>query len=80
MATLKDIRNRVIDSLLSIDSPEYLQALERIIKSSNIERTTVSLTEDQKIMLTMSDEDIQKGNIIDQDSLNMQELQWLNGK
>ncbi len=80
MATLKDIRNRVIDSLMSIDNAEYLQALEKMIKSSNVTHAKVPLTEEQKIMLSISDEDIQSGNIIDEGSLNKQELQWLTGK
>jgi len=80
MATLKDIRNRVIDSLMSIDNPEYLIALEKMIKSSNIEHSKVPLTEEQKIMLAMSDDDIQSGRLIDQKSLNEQELEWLTKK
>ena len=51
-----------------------------MIKSSNVTHAKVPLTEEQKIMLSMSDEDIQSGNIIDEGSLNNQELQWLTGK
>ena len=80
MANLNEIRNRVIDSLLSIDNSQYLQALEKMIKSSNIEHSRIPLTEDQKIMLVMSEDDIQNGKMIDQDSLNKQELQWLKEK
>jgi len=80
MATLNEIRNRVIDSLMSIDNSQYLQALEKMIKSSNVEHSKISLTEEQKIMLAMSDDDIQQGKLIDQDSLNKQELQWLKEK
>ncbi len=80
MATLNDIRNRVIDSLMSIDNSQYLQALEKMIKSSNIEHSKIPLTEDQKIMLAMSDDDILNGKMIDQNSLNKQELQWLKEK
>lgn len=80
MATLNEIRNRVIDSLLSFDNPEYLKALEKMIKSSNVEHSKVPLTEEQKIMLAMSDDDIQNGRIIDQQALNEQELEWLTKK
>lgn len=80
MGTLNEIRNRVIDSLMSIDNSQYLQALEKMIKSSNVEHAKISLTEEQKIMLTMSEDDIQNGKMINQDSLNEQELQWLKEK
>ena len=77
MATSSEIRNRVIDSLMSIDNQEYLKALEKMIKSSNIEHSKVPLTEEQKIMLTMSDKDILNGKVIDQQTLNERELGWL---
>ncbi|WP_420578340.1 hypothetical protein [Ekhidna sp.] len=80
MATLNEIRNRVIDSLMSIDNSQYLQALEKMIKSSNVEHDKIPITEEQKILLTMSEDDIQNGKMIDQDLLNKQELQWLKEK
>ncbi len=80
MATLSEIRNRLIDSLMSIDNSQYLQALEKMIKSSNVEHAKIPLTEEQKIMLTMSDDDIKNGRMIEQSILNEQELQWLKEK
>ena len=77
MATSTDIRNRVIDSLMSIDNQEYLIALEKMIKSSNIEHSKIPLTEEQKIMLTMSDNDIKNGKVVEQQILNKRELEWL---
>ena len=70
----------MIDSLMSIDNSQYLQALEKMIKSSNVEHDKIPLTEEHKIMLAMSEDDIQNGRMIDQDSLNKQELQWLKEK
>ena len=35
------------------------------------------LTEEQKIMLAMSDDDIKNGRVLDQESLNEEELKWL---
>lgn len=77
MATTSEIRNRLIDSLMAIDNPDYLQALEKMIESSNVQKQKVHLTEEQKTMLAMSDDDIQKGRVIDQESLNKKELEWL---
>ena len=80
MATISEIRNRVIDSLMAINDPHYLKALEEMIKTSKIEHSSISLTEEQKIMLAMSDEDIKEGRVIDQESLNKKELEWLKKK
>ena len=80
MPTTREIRNRLIDRLMAINNSDFLNALERMIDSSNIQDAKISLTEEQKIMLTMSDTDIQTGRLIDQDSLNKQELEWLKEK
>lgn len=80
MASLNEIRNKLIDSLMAIDNPKYLEALDAMINSSNIERSNVPVTEEQKIMLTMSDDDIKYERLIDQQSLNEEELQWLKEK
>ena len=77
MATITEIRNRVIESLLAINDPDYLKALEDMIKTSNVEHSTIPLTEEQKIMLAMSDEDIKEGRVIDQEALSKKELEWL---
>lgn len=80
MASTSEIRNRLIDRLMAISNSDYLKALEKMIDSSNIQETSIVLTEEQKLMLAMSDEDIKTGRIIDQESLNKQELEWLNEK
>ncbi|WP_222933055.1 hypothetical protein [Fulvivirga aurantia] len=65
---------------MAISNSDYLKALEKMIDSSNIQEKLIALTEEQKLMLTMSDEDIKTGRIIDQEALNKQELEWLKEK
>ena len=80
MTSTTDIRNQVIDQLLSINDADYLRALSVMIKNSRVQTEVVPLTEEQKIMLVMSEEDIKAGRTIDQLTLNERELQWLKGK
>ncbi len=80
MTSATDIRNRVIDQLLAIKDADYLRALSDVIKSSHVQEEVVPLTEEQKIMLVMSEEDIKAERTIDQNTLNERELQWLKGK
>ena len=80
MTSTTDIRNHVIDQLLAINDTDYLLALSKMIDHSHIEAPAVALTEEQKLMLTMSEEDIAKGRIIEQQVLHERELQWLKGK
>lgn len=80
MTSANDIRNQVIDQLMTIEDAVYLRALSDMIKSSNVQEETVPLTEEQKIMLVMSEEDIKAGRTIDQLTLNERELEWLKKK
>ena len=80
MTSASDIRNQVIDQLMAIKDAGYLRALSEMINSSHVQEKVVPLTEEQKIMLVMSEEDIKAERTIDQHTLNERELQWLKGK
>jgi hypothetical protein len=80
MATTSDIRNKVIDQLLAINDADYLLALSQMIDRSHIESPAITLTDEQKLMLSMSEADITEGRTIDQLTLHERELQWLRGK
>ena len=80
MTSATDIRNRVIDQLMAIKDAGYLRALSDIINNSHVQEEVVPITEEQKIMLVMSEEDIKAERTIEQHTLNERELQWLKGK
>jgi hypothetical protein len=80
LTSANDIRNQVIDQLMAIKDTDYLRALSDMIRSSHVQQDRVPLTEDQKIMLVMSEDDIKEGRTIDQNALNERDLQWLKGK
>lgn len=62
--TVATIRNRVIDQLFAIDDADYLIALSRMINQARPEAGRVTLSEDQKLMLAMSEDDIAAGRTI----------------
>lgn len=78
MATVDKIRNGLIDKILSIRNKDFLVALDKLISSSESESDIVELTEEQKLMLEMSEKDIQNGKLISQDAMNKRNLKWLN--
>ena len=78
MAVVDKIRNRIIDKILTIKDKEVLESLDRMINSTSIESGTIELSEEQKLMLEMSDEDIKKGRLISQDAMIKRNLEWLN--
>ena len=78
MATDDNIRNGLIDKILSIKNKDFLQALDNLIASSSSISEVVELTKEHKIMLEMSEEDIKNGKLISQDAMNKRNLEWLN--
>ena len=80
MISMNDIRNKVIDQLMAIKDAEFLRALSDMIDRSDVQGNAIQLTEEQKIMLAMSEEDIEAGRTIDQVTLTERELEWLKRK
>jgi hypothetical protein len=80
MAQVDIIRNGIIDKLLAISDQDYLLALQRLINSSKVEENKITLTKEQKLMLEMSENDIQNGRLISQSDLDKSDLDWLKGK
>lgn len=71
------LRNNIIDKLLTISNQEYLSALYQLVEKSSVDNDIVKLSEEQILMLKLSDKDIEAGNLISQDDLDKNDLQWL---
>ncbi len=78
MTTVDKIRTGLIDKILSIKNKDFLEALDKLISSSKSELEIVELTNEQKAMLEMSENDIKTGKLISQDAMNKRNLEWLN--
>lgn len=78
MATIDNIRNGLIDKILSIKDKDFLEVLDKLISSNASESEIVELTTDQKIMLEMSEQDIKNGKLISQEAMDKRNLEWLN--
>jgi phage tail tape-measure protein len=78
MATVDKIRTGLIDKILSINNKDFLEALDKLISSSKYESEIVKLSDEQKLMLEMSENDIKNGKLISQEAMNKRNLEWLN--
>jgi hypothetical protein len=78
MATVDNIRNGLIDKILSIKNKDFLVALDTLISSRFSDSEIVELTKEQKILLEMSEKDIKKGNLISQEAMDKRNMEWLN--
>ncbi len=61
MASVDKIRNGLIDKIQAIQNRDFLEALDKLIPSSVSESDIVELTSEQKILLEMSENDIEQG-------------------
>ncbi len=77
MSATDHIRNGIIEKLLTISNKDYLTALFQLVKNSTSDKDTVKLTEEQLVMLKLSDRDIKEGNLISQSQLDKSDLKWL---
>jgi len=77
LAAIDNIRNKLIDKILAIRNKEFLSALDKIISSSDQSKDVVQLTEEQKLMLAMSEDDIKNGRLNSQEELDKDDMEWL---
>ena len=77
MSAADNIRNNIIDKLLTISNKDYLSALYQLVSTSSVNEDIVQLSESQILMLNMSDEDIKNGRIVPYDELDKIDLEWL---
>lgn len=78
MTTVDNIRNGLIDKILSIKDKDFLVALDKIITSSTFESDILTLTDEQKSLLEMSEKDVKNGELISQEAMDKRNLEWLN--
>jgi hypothetical protein len=75
-SSIDHLRNAIIDKLMAISNKDYLAALNKLMESA-VENDVVELSPEQILMLEMSDNDIENGNVIAQDDLDKEDLKWL---
>ena len=77
MVTADNIRNSLIEKILSIKNLDFLVALDQLISTRSPNGDLDELTDEQKLMLEMSEDDIKNGRLISQKSLESKTLEWL---
>ena len=71
------LRNNIIDKLLTISNKDYLAALHQLVENSSVDNDIVKLSEEQILMLQLSDKDIMLGKLISQEDLDKNDMQGL---
>jgi hypothetical protein len=79
MTVIDNIRNSIIDKLLTISNKDYLSALHQLIENSSVDNDLVKLSDEQILMLQLSDKDIENNRLIPHDQLDKSDLEWIKG-
>lgn len=77
MATLDNIKNRIIDRILMTKNEKLLFAIEKMFSTNDTEEE-VSLNSYQIEMLLMSEKDIEEGRLISESDLEEKDAEWMN--
>ncbi len=77
MATVDNLRNDLIDKIMTINNLDYLAALNNLLSAGTTEMQPYPLTEEQELMLQMSEEDIKYGRFVSQNELMTRTETWL---
>jgi hypothetical protein len=77
MTSADNIRNNIIDKLLTISNKEYLNALYNLVNSNKLDAEIIQLSATQIKLLNLSDEDIKNNRVVSQEDLDQQDLEWL---
>jgi hypothetical protein len=80
MTTIDNLKNNLIDKILSVSNEKFLLAIDNLITSTNASEEVVMLTSDQKQLLNLSEKDIEQKLLISQDEMVKRNLEWLNAQ
>ncbi|MBT3423713.1 MAG: hypothetical protein HOD63_12225 [Bacteroidetes bacterium] len=80
MATVDNIRNGLIEKILTIRNKKFLLALDNLISSNSANDEVFELTHEQILMLKISEEDIQSGRTVSEEELKYKTNAWLKNK
>jgi len=71
------LRNNIIDKLLTISNKDYLAALFQLVDNSSVDKDIIKLSEEQILMLQLSDKDIAEGRLSSQEDVDKNDMKWL---
>lgn len=77
MNDVDSIRNSLIDKILSIRNQDFLEALDKLVTSSKNTEEKVQLSDAQKALLQLSEDDLKAGRTISQEAMMNRNLKWL---
>lgn len=76
MATLQNLKNRLIDRIMVTKNEKLLSAIEDIFNSTQSEEK-LELNSEQIEMLLMSEKDIRENNLVSEEDIRKSDAEWM---
>jgi hypothetical protein len=77
MASIDQVRSALIHKLHNIQNKDFLLALDGLVSTKQFEQEVKELTKEQKLLLEMSEQDFEQGNIVTHEAIHEKVTQWL---
>lgn len=77
MATIVEMKNELIDQIMAIDDKDLLVDLSNFVTFRTETDEPIKLSQYQKLMLEMSEEDFKHGRTISHEDLMRKTSEWL---
>lgn len=77
MENLQILRNRLIEKILTTKNVVFLEAIDKIFSSTQIEEKEIELSDVQMKMLRVAEEDIKYGRVISEEELDKLDEEWM---
>jgi len=77
MASTEQIRNNLIDKLLTIRNRYIITALDKLLETTVKEKDIYKTSDQQKLILKASEVDIHYGDLISDEDINQEDDLWL---
>lgn len=77
MENLQVLRNRLIEKILATKNVVFLEAIDKIFSSTQIEEKEIELSDVQMKILRVAEEDIKYGRVISEEELDKLDEEWM---
>ena len=78
MENLETLRASLVQKIFSTDNLNLLEAINQIFSSTEVEEKEYKLSENQKKLLMLAEDDIKYGRLVSDEELRKMDEEWLN--
>ena len=77
MENLETLRASLVQKIFSTDNLNLLEAINQIFSSTEVEEKEYKLSENQKKLLQLAEEDIEYGRLVSDEELRKMDEEWM---